>query len=162
MPPIPRRRKRPFLRCVRVVLLAVGFASLGYAGYSLLDAQLYQTYENWRFDRVVTNSRPSAIAADPRFLPASSLTHDDVSPPAAVAPGAVLGRLEIPRLDVSVIIAEGTNGKILRRAAGHIPGTALPGEAGNVAISGHRDTFFRPLKDIRDGDEVTLTTLNGS
>jgi sortase A len=162
MPPIPRRRKQPWLRWFRALLLVMGFASLGYAGYSLLDAQLYQSYENWRFDREVTNSRPSAAAFDPKFVIASSRTHDDVPPPPVVVPGAVLGRLEIARLDVSVIIAEGTDGKILRRAAGHIPGTSLPGEAGNVAISGHRDTFFRPLKDIREGDVVTLTTLNGS
>jgi sortase A len=50
----------------------------------------------------------------------------------------------------------------LRRAVGHIPGTALPSEHGNVGISGHRDTFFRPLRNIRQDDEITLATLNGA
>jgi sortase A len=44
---------------------------------------------------------------------------------------------------------------------GHIPGTALPGEDGNVGLSGHRDTFFRPLKDLRIKDEIQISTLKG-
>jgi sortase A len=59
------------------------------------------------------------------------------------------------------MIEEGDNGRTLRRAVGHIPGTALPGEPGNVVIAGHRDTFFRPLRNIHKGDEITLTTLDG-
>jgi sortase A len=47
----------------------------------------------------------------------------------------------------------------MRRAVGHIPGTALPGERGNVGISGHRDTFFRPLRNIQRNDIIILTTL---
>ena len=49
----------------------------------------------------------------------------------------------------------------LRRAAGHIKGTALPGTSGNVGIAGHRDTLFRPLRHIRQDDVITLTTLQG-
>ena len=61
----------------------------------------------------------------------------------------LIGRLEIPRLGLSVMLMEGDDPKILRRAVGHIPGTPLPGQTGNVAFSGHRDTFFRPLRNIR-------------
>ena len=50
----------------------------------------------------------------------------------------------------------------MRRAVGHIPGTPLPGQQGNVAIAGHRDTFFRALRNIRKDDEITLATLDGS
>ena len=59
------------------------------------------------------------------------------------------------------MIMEGTDGRTLRRGVGHISGTALPGEQGNVAIAGHRDTFFRPLRNIHVDDEITLTTLKG-
>jgi sortase A len=69
--------------------------------------------------------------------------------------------MEIPRLPLSVVVIEGTGATTLQRAAGHIPGTALPGESGNIGIAGHRDTFFRPLKDLRINDEIRLTTLNG-
>jgi sortase A len=75
--------------------------------------------------------------------------------------GGLIGRIEIPRLGLSVIVVEGVDRLILRRSVGHIPGTALPGEAGNVGISGHRDTFFRPLRNIRRDDIITLTTLLG-
>ena len=158
MPPIPRRRKRPVLQWTRRLFLVLGLALLGYVGYSLLDARTFQLYENWRFSRAIENS-PAAPSGVAKLLPVSSAP---VAPKAAVARGSVLGRLEISRIGISVIIAEGTDGRTLRRAAGHIPGTALPGEQGNIAISGHRDTFFRPLRNIRPDDEITLATLNGS
>ena len=60
------------------------------------------------------------------------------------------------------MILEGTDAKTLRRAAGHIPRTAVPGQQGNVAIAGHRDTFFRGLRNLLKDDEITLTTLNGT
>jgi sortase A len=50
----------------------------------------------------------------------------------------------------------------LRRAVGHIRGTPLPGQQGNVALAGHRDTFFRGLRKVLVNDEITLTTLSGS
>ncbi|MEI9976219.1 MAG: sortase [Ignavibacteriota bacterium] len=72
-----------------------------------------------------------------------------------VAPaGNLVGRIEIPALQLSVALLEGDDGKTLRRAVGHIPGTALPGDAGNVGLAGHRDTFFRTLKDLKIKDEI--------
>jgi sortase A len=66
--------------------------------------------------------------------------------------------MEIPRLGLSMVVAEGIDGRTLRRAIGHIPGTALPGQLGNVGIAGHRDTFFRPLEDIHVDDIIEITT----
>jgi len=60
------------------------------------------------------------------------------------------------------MILEGVDHETLRRGVGHIPGTALPGEPGNIALAGHRDTFFRALRNIRKDDEITLETLDGS
>jgi len=74
----------------------------------------------------------------------------------------VIGRLDIPRLKLSVMVREGADEGTLRRAVGHIPGTALPGEAGNVGVAGHRDTFFRPLKDVRIKDQIQFSTLKGN
>jgi sortase A len=73
-----------------------------------------------------------------------------------VLPGSVLGKLVIPRLGLSAIVNEGDDEPILMRAVGHIPGTAFPGYAGTVALAGHRDTFFRALKDMRDGDAIVF------
>lgn len=57
---------------------------------------------------------------------------------------------------------EGTDNRTLRHAVGHVPRTALPGQQGNVAIAGHRDTFFRGLRNVRLDDEITLTASNGT
>jgi LPXTG-site transpeptidase (sortase) family protein len=69
--------------------------------------------------------------------------------------GDLFGRLEIPRLNMSVMVMEGDQDKVLRLGAGHIPGTPL-------ALAGHRDTFFRPLKDIRMSDSIVFTTPESS
>ena len=60
------------------------------------------------------------------------------------------------------MVVQGDSPKILRRAVGHIVETAMPGGQGNVTLAGHRDTFFRPLRNIRRGDTVTLKTLEGA
>ncbi len=83
-------------------------------------------------------------------------------PVAAPDKHGVVGRLEIPRLGVSVMVVEGVDDSDLKRAVGHIPGTALPGEPGNVGIAGHRDTFFRPLRSIQRDDTITVSTLQGA
>jgi LPXTG-site transpeptidase (sortase) family protein len=77
------------------------------------------------------------------------------------AAGSLVGRLEIPRLQLSAIVLEGSDSRTLSRGVGRIPETANPGQNGNVVLSGHRDTFFRPLRQIRAGDRVTLQTPFG-
>jgi sortase A len=72
-----------------------------------------------------------------------------------------LGRLDIPDAGVSVMVLEGTDDWTLNRAVGRIEGTARPGEAGNLGIAGHRDGFFRGLRHLDVGDELTFTTLDG-
>jgi len=75
--------------------------------------------------------------------------------------GEMIGRLEIPRVNVSVIVLEGADSSVLDVAAGHIPGTALPGLSGNVGIAAHRDTFFRSLREIRVQDRLSFDTPSG-
>src|SRR5262245_32615095 len=76
-------------------------------------------------------------------------------------PGGPIAKLNIPSVGISAIILEGVDDRTLDVAPGHVPGAALPGENGNVGIAAHRDTFFRKLQTIRDGDLVTLTTFEG-
>jgi len=76
-------------------------------------------------------------------------------------PGGLIGRISVPRLGVSAMVSEGVDAHTLRLAAGHVPGTALPGEAGNVAIAAHRDTFFRHLGEVAARDTIRLRTLDG-
>ncbi|HET9328757.1 MAG TPA: class D sortase [Candidatus Eisenbacteria bacterium] len=73
----------------------------------------------------------------------------------------LIGRIEIERLGVSVLVVEGTSSKALRRGVGHVEGTAYPGERGNVGLAGHRDSYFRPLRKIVAGDRIGLRTPDG-
>lgn len=72
--------------------------------------------------------------------------------------GSGIAILSIPRLGMSSLVVEGTDDDELKVAPGHIPGTGFPGSAGNIGIAGHRDTFFRPLRNIQMGDMITLAT----
>jgi sortase A len=84
------------------------------------------------------------------------------APAAPVRRGDVIGELEIPRLQLSVMVFEGDDGGILRQGAGHIPGTALLPRSGNIGIAAHRDTYFRPLRAIHANDVIDLTTPAGT
>ena len=75
--------------------------------------------------------------------------------------GEVVGRLSIPRLNLSVMVFEGDDAGILKRGAGHIPSTSLPRDNGNLGIAAHRDTYFRPLRLIRPRDVIEFTTPEG-
>lgn len=143
---LPMAPLRRVLRWTERLLLAIGVAALVYCGYVYGYAWNFQRAERLQFQ---------GLLVDRIALPAAT----KLSPLAA--PGGLLGLMDIPRLGLSVIVIEGTGSATLRRAAGHIPGTALPGQSGNVGISGHRDTFFRPLRNIRRNDIITLTTLLG-
>jgi sortase A len=70
------------------------------------------------------------------------------SPPEAV--------LRVPSVGIEVPVLEGVSDLNLNRGVGHIPGTAMPGGDGNTAITGHRDGFFRPLKDVVPGEMIEL------
>jgi sortase A len=74
----------------------------------------------------------------------------------------VFGRIEIPRLGISALIAEGTTPAQLDRAVGHIAATAFPGRPGNCALAGHRDSFLRGVEEIRENDVIRIDTLQGT
>jgi sortase A len=83
-----------------------------------------------------------------------AVTTDERSP----APGSPVARLVSPELDLDVVALEGVDPKALRRGVGHLPGTALPGGTGNASFAGHRDTFFRGLRDADAGQRIRLET----
>jgi sortase A len=82
-----------------------------------------------------------------------SASSDPAPPPLAV--------LRIAKIDLEVAVLRGTDDFTLNRAVGHIDDTALPGTDGNSGIAGHRDGFFRGLKDIGPGDAIEIETLRG-
>jgi sortase A len=134
--------KHRMLLAAYYVFLSVGIMALGYAGYTVLDRYWYEGVETSKFEAVSVPVAPPAVAAVP------------------IADGGVIGEIEVPRLGLKAIVVQGDSEKLLRRAVGHLPETALPGEAGNVALAGHRDGLFRPLRGVRPGDLITLRTAD--
>ena len=82
----------------------------------------------------------------------------DPAPAPAPSAGTLIGRLEAPTVKMSATVLEGSDDGTLSRGAGHIEDTPFPGQPGNVGIAGHRDTVFRPLRNIKVGDPMQLTT----
>jgi sortase A len=142
--PAPHGIRHTVLLVVERLLLLVALAALGYVAGSVGGATLYQDYESRQLDEVL------------RGVPAA---------PAGATPAAVrrvLGRLEIPTLGVSTIVREGEDARTLQLAIGHIAGTAMPGAPGNMGLAGHRDTFFRRLREINPGDVIRLVAVEGT
>jgi len=159
-------RTHGLLRWGQRLFLIVGFLLLGYCGLVLLDAHFYQSYLEGRFQQALTDSRLSASNSEPHRPPHSPVLAEPngmraVTLGIADRRSSALGRIEISGIGLTAMIVEGDDSRTLRLGAGHITGTALPGEQGNVVLAGHRDTFFRSLRKIRPGDEITLTTLSG-
>jgi sortase A len=133
----PQRPRSLLLHVAYYFFLAVGVLGLGYVTYVVVDAQAFEAIAEFRLPRMQPAPGPHSVA---------------------VAEGEVIGEMIIPRLDLKTIVVQGDSNKILRRSVGHLPKSPLPGEPGNVALAGHRDGFFRPLKDIQPGDAVTIQT----
>jgi sortase A len=129
---------------VRRLFLGIGMAALAYVGCTIAYGEVYQRYQSWKFDREVAIT--PAIAA--------STKEEAID----LGEGDVIGRLEIPRVGIAVMVLQGTEEISLAAGAGHVSGTPLPGADGNVAVAAHRDTFFRGLKDIRRGDSIRFST----
>jgi sortase A len=165
LPPHATPPRRRALRWLERVLLVIGIVCLGYYGYVSAESALYQAYETRELDAILASAPPAAPVTD-----AAATTRTPGGRAAPVAPvarkapkrGAVVGRIEIPRLGVSAVVRSGSDSRTLRLAVGHIPGTALPGEAGNVGLAAHRDTFFRRLGEIQENDEVRVVTPEGT
>ena len=161
-------RNNSFIRWSWYLFFAIGVLLLSYVGFVLLDARLFQAAQSRQFQQELNGLKPSIVSAEhlqPSSLPPDVARADGVRADSLGTVGrgeSPLGRIEISTIGLSAMILEGTDARTLRRAVGHIPGTPLPGQPGNVAITGHRDTFFRPLHNIRKGDEITLTTVSGS
>jgi sortase A len=135
------------LRTGERILLVVGLAAI--AWYA--TARIHAAREQAALSRELASARAPAVSGEERLVTAAP----------ALAPRALVGRIEVPRLRLSALAREGVDVRTLRGSVGHVPGTALPGAPGNAAFAAHRDTFFRPLAGIRKGDAVFVTTADG-
>jgi sortase A len=129
-----------FVRLTEVAFLVAGVSALAIWG----GASLYSMFFELRAEREL-----ETLANRHAVRISSEQIGDSLGP---------VGGLEIPAVGLKVIVFQGTDPWTLNRAVGHIPGTAFPGDYGNVGIAGHRDTFFRVLKDVALKDQIILRT----
>jgi len=141
-------------RLLEGLLWAAGALLLGWCLYVLVAAHLYQTRQETALDAV-----RSERAVSPGV---SESLHTSTKASIRGLDPLLIGKIEIPRLAVSSIIREGVDEDTLSRAVGHVPGTALFTGDGNVGLAGHRDTFFRGLKEIAKGDAIRVKTPSAS
>ena len=140
-----------FDKLAQNALATAGVLALGFCGAEFVESYLYEATEARNFDRELhIREEVKGKSSDP------------IAPVVAPRNGEVVGQLEIPRLGVFVMVVEGADPGDLKHAVGHITGTSLPGEPGNVGIAGHRDTFFRLLRFTQRGDKIALRTLRGT
>jgi hypothetical protein len=121
---IARKDARRILKWTRYSLFAGSASLFGYCGWVSVDAWTFQRDEHIQLERRLLD-QPSVAKPETEIAPVT---------PLPVSAGDPIGRVVIERLGISVVVAEGTNRLTLRRAVGHIPGTALPGQPGNTAI----------------------------
>ncbi|TDC78838.1 class E sortase [Actinomadura sp. 7K507] len=101
----------------------------------------------------------SSLLGVPQAQARTAVSAAPAEAPAGREEGTLIARLSIPRIGLKAEVREGVGGSVLRRAVGHYPGTALPGQKGNTALFGHRTTWHRPfykLDKMRRGDRIVL------
>ena len=191
-PMLKSRRRHPKgpIKVFQYLFLLVALVCLGDVVLNYARAGVFQSYQSWRFDRMIEHQPPSQRSVLMRWIDRAlsavsgqrSVTlqtatlqkaklHDILPDLAArrsvpsvpsLPMGTLVGRMEIPKIGISVMVLEGDGEGVLQKAVGHVPATAFPGGAGNVVVAGHRDTFFRALRDIQKDDEITFTTTEGT
>jgi sortase A len=140
---------------VQRLLVLAGIACLGWYGYVAARAWRYQATH-----RTMIVQTPAATPVAPPDAVVEGHPAEP-APPSELQIGDPIGTIEVPRLKLSAAVANGDDDGTLRVAIGHLPDTPLPWQEGNSALAGHRDTFFRGLRDIRVNDELRVATAYG-
>jgi sortase A len=164
---------RRFLRALSSVLIVSGLLLLVDAGLTVVwQEPLSALYNRLQQDRLAGQlaelwDRPTPL--EERALAALDDDADRLAFQARALRrradgGQPIGRIEIPRIDLSAVMVEGTSGGDLRKGPGHYPETPLPGAPGTVAVAGHRTTYgapFRSVDKLRRGDPIEVTMPYG-
>jgi sortase A len=138
-----RRRQTIWLQIAEWLLLAVAVICLEWYGLKMYDIQKRQAAASAVLERSLSNNQPA--------------NEED----SADLPDGLIGRLDIPRLQISAPIEAGDNSDVLDYAVGYLPDTPLPWKHGNSAFAAHRDRLFRRLEGIKVGDDIEVSTRHG-
>ena len=144
------------LKVLERTCLLAGLGLIGAAAFVHIDARAHRQMALDEFERIrdqVASPEDQVDWSEKRKAEYLESLQQDA--------GTTLAVLRIPSRNIEVPVLDSTDNLALNRGAGHVEGSALPGEAGNIAIAAHRDGFFRGLEDIQIGDEIELTTLEG-
>lgn len=149
-------------------LIVSGVTLLGFAGGARLTGEIQKQRDLKRFESALLAAAPPADRGASSAGSAPAVDTSLWSPERIKAYeeslrkdlGTPLAVLSIPRIGLEVPVLEGTDDLTLNRGVGLIEGTARPGEDGNTGIAGHRDGFFRGLKDVIEGDVIEVETLS--
>jgi sortase A len=139
------------LKWVERGLLTVGVVLAAWCAAVLVEARFHQSVPV-SGQLVVTQTAVPALPGD------GGNAAPRAPAPSAPAVGSLIARLEAPSVRMTTNVLEGTDDGTLSRGAGHIEDTPFPGQPGNIGIAGHRDTVFRPLRHIKVGDPLHITT----
>jgi len=149
-----RRRQGRALRIVGALFLVVAVAIGGYLGWLLWGTGLTTKHAQ---SELRPNFERSVGTKDPGKAPPAEQV--------VKVPGKAVAILVIPRIDLDMVVVEGTSTEGLKKGPGHYSNTAYPWEDhGRVAIAGHRTTYGAPfwsLDKLREGDRITLKTEYG-
>jgi sortase A len=125
-----------FVQFLEYAMLGLAIGCLGMYAYESVEAKRFQAEQAAVFEKAARNA----------------------AAPSRVRTGGLVGMLDVPRLQLTTPVIEGDDDNTLKRAVGHLPDTPMPWENGNSALAGHRDGLFRPLKDVKVGDEIRFRT----
>jgi len=138
-------------RILGIIIIAVGLALIGLSFYARWDTNNENSKAIDNFERIIENKNKSL--KNTHVVDKSTNLEDGI------------GILNIPKIDLKVIIKEGTDMKALRHSVGHFKDTPMPWENGNSAIAGHRQytygEFFNRVDEIEIGDLIEIQTLHG-
>lgn len=183
---------RRTLHWIEGLLLLTGLAFVGWFSYDKIAAAIDQAWGSYELEAERKGEKPTTggfvedlltpdktekaaeAVAPPEKKPEESARARTPEKKAEESPkkegkgwnppprGTNLGKIEIPRLGIAAVVRQGVDDKTLKRAVGHVPYTPLPGEPGNIGIAAHRDTHFRNLKGVKEGDVIRMVTKEGT
>ena len=152
------------------ILIAAGILVLLFVVYQLVGTNLIARQNQRRLEAQL-NGELRSLGPNPTAPPggASPGSSPAPSPSPSVATPAELGSgiaiIDVPRIGLHSVVVEGVSVPDLRKGPGHVPGSAMPGGAGNVVISGHRTTYGAPfsrLNELSGGDLIRMITTRGT
>jgi sortase A len=139
------------IRKLGLLLMVAGLLLVGWSGYHW-----------WKESQVAVYDPKTALAYTPRTNALDPALTKGIAPYPVPQVGKEMGQLVIPRIGAILPIIEGTDEDELAKGVGHFRGSALPGVTGNSVLSGHRDTVFRRLGEVKKNDLLVVRTDAGT